>query len=90
MTPGRRVFDGVVQQISERLREQMAVCAQLRPRGAAELERELLVLGQRPVKIGEVAPERVEIDRLEPGALAAGIGSGRCGARRRAHCTAVS
>ena len=57
-----------------------AVGPHLQDRRAAILQGQLLVLGCRPVEIGEVVAERLQIDHLEAAALAAGF---------RARCRAV-
>ena len=73
LTPRRRVLDGVVEQIGQRLRQQVPVRAHLQSWGAAILQAQVFVLGGRPVEIGEVVAERLQIDHLEAAALAAGF-----------------
>ena len=58
----RHIFDGVLDQVHEHLREQLAVAASRRGVGAPIFERDLARRGFRPVEIDQLARERGEID----------------------------
>ena len=54
----------------------MAVALQHQARRAGAGEGQPLLLGERAVEVGEVAADFRQVDRLEGGALAAGLGAG--------------
>src|SRR6185437_16792348 len=71
-----RVFERVVEQIGDRLREQMAVAAHHDPVGDLGLETEPAFIGDRLVKLGDVARDLGQIDGLETVAARSGFGLG--------------
>jgi hypothetical protein len=75
MRPARRyIFDGVLDQIHEHLREQLTVAVSVRSLGAAIFERDIARCRLRPIQLDQLARERGEIDRLGGNIASAALG----------------
>src|ERR1700761_9415247 len=74
--PFGRVFERVVEQIGDRLREQMAIAAHHDVIGDPGLEAKTALIGDRLVKFGDVARDLGKIDRLETVTARSGFGFG--------------
>ena len=71
---GRHIFDGVLDQVHERLREQLAVAASRRSLSAAVFERDLAGCRFRPIQLDQLARQRGEIHCLGRDIAAAALG----------------
>ena len=71
--PPPAVFERVVEQVGDRLRQQVAVAADHRARRAVEPQRKALLLGERLVQLDDGAGDLGEIERLAAPAAGAGF-----------------
>ncbi len=72
---GRRVLDGVVEQIRQGLRQQLAIAEDLDRATRLADQAQLAFVGGRLVQLADVAHDRCEVHRLERAAIGAGLHS---------------